>query len=336
MQRQGKSKIKQDNNTLKDWHASLGALLLKSEKAPDSLERLLAICRYVLVFLTTILKPASRFQDTPCVILGHHYLSHRELAEIYRGDPTRVYLQEICSYDTQEAPIHSSKYSSTGHTNVVKCNLDIHPVARARLRKEGTLLGSGSIHPYIEIGMHGQGTITLYRHDEEYTFTLPSLILLSPANEECRLDYDGNVQIECPSTGLVATIEFKPWKDGNVLGSVARLSAEGQQQQQQLVEMSGQWTSQINASSSIESAQGMLFDASEYTPLFVQIPPQINMQEPGPMLASRLWSALLESVLYADSSEAVGKKVVLEMTAMLPRALKDSLMYSVPPGPSSK
>ena len=41
----GKSKQKPGPAQIKDWHASLGVLALKAEKATDSLERMLAVCR---------------------------------------------------------------------------------------------------------------------------------------------------------------------------------------------------------------------------------------------------------------------------------------------------
>jgi len=40
-----KSKSKPGQTQMKDWHASLGGLALKAEKATDSLERMLAVCR---------------------------------------------------------------------------------------------------------------------------------------------------------------------------------------------------------------------------------------------------------------------------------------------------
>ena len=41
----GKSKAKPGPTQMKDWHTSLGGLALKAEKATDSLERMLAVCR---------------------------------------------------------------------------------------------------------------------------------------------------------------------------------------------------------------------------------------------------------------------------------------------------
>lgn len=78
-----------------------------------------------MVYLTHILKPGTRWADTPTVIMGHHQLTHRDLPEIYRGDPTRVYVQELCSYDPQEEPIVPKKYLEQGHTDVGKWLLQV-------------------------------------------------------------------------------------------------------------------------------------------------------------------------------------------------------------------
>ena len=175
----------------KDWNFTMGTLLLKAEKASDSLERMLAVCRRaprpsrpsnqqcsrhraaplhgycassqasfpvqalpqlppgggappppppppahppprrrraVLAFLSAALRPGARFADTACVALGQHHLSHRELGELHRGDPTRVYLQELCTHHPGDGPVRPAKYGAEGHADVAAWALRVTPV----------------------------------------------------------------------------------------------------------------------------------------------------------------------------------------------------------------
>jgi len=322
-----KSKPKADVTLSKDWHTSLSALLLKSEKAPDSLERMLAACRAVISFLVQILKPGSRHLDTPTVILGQHYLSQREMGEHHRGDPTRVYLQELCSYDPIEQPVNPKKYSAPGHTDIARWHVHFIPKARGRVRKEG-LIGSGL--PYIEVQLDGQGSLEFFRHAESYTFTLSSLILASPLSEECPIDFDGTLGVVCEATGLQADLRFRAWKEGYVKGEVTRLAGEGVQR---IARLEGRWDMQVHVHSMQSEATGLLYDAAEMPPPLT-LPAAINLAHPGPRISPRLWTAVLEALLYADQGEtAAGGKKAAEMVAALPDHLKKALMYEVPQGP---
>lgn len=62
----------------------LGRLLLAVQHAPTSLERMLAVGRLCLIFLTDLMRRSNDSQDIPLLILGHHYMSHRILSECGR------------------------------------------------------------------------------------------------------------------------------------------------------------------------------------------------------------------------------------------------------------
>ena len=315
----------------RDWYAIQGSQLLKAEKASDSVERMLAVCRSLIDFLIDLLRPGIRYSDTPSVILGQHYLSHRELGALYRGDVTRAYVQELCSFDPIESPVPCAKYKAPGHQDVATFKVHFIPRAHARLRKEG-IIGSGL--PYIEVALPGSGAITFPRHAEEYTFKLPSIVLVSPCSEECPIDLDGTLSIECPATGLRADLRFKPWKDSQVKGEVTRLAYLGDKTQPQVVKIEGRWDDQVTAYGLEIASEGVLFDAADSPLPQIQVPMTIRLGNPGPRVVPRFWSALIEAVLYTDMVEAekLGKKTA-ELVAAIPGALKKSLMYEIPEGP---
>jgi hypothetical protein len=173
----------------RDLHASMGALLLKAEKAGDSLERMLAVIRALLVFLTTVARPGARFADAPAPLLGEHYLSHRELpGQQHRGDAARAYLQELAAYDPADGLVEPAKYHAPGHADVARATLRAAPEARARARREG-LVGAGGA-PYLEVALGGGGRVDFPRHAEAYEVgPLPALVLGDPTAEVRRLGF---------------------------------------------------------------------------------------------------------------------------------------------------
>ena len=260
-------------------------------------------------------------------MLGQHYLSHRELGTFHRGDLTRVYLQELCAYAPDDGPTDPVKYSATGHVDVATWNFDFTPVAHARVRKEG-IIGTGL--PFVEVSLQGGGSMDFPRHAERYTFTLPSLILASPLNEECPLDYDGVCSIECAATGLRTVLKFKAWREGFVKGEVSRLAGEGESK---IARLEGHWQTQITAYGLNNRTEGTLYDSNDFLPV-LQLPPVINLQQPGPQTIPRLWSSVIEAVLYLDKEEAEkGGKSAAELNAALPETLKSSLLFFPPEVP---
>jgi hypothetical protein len=275
----------------------------------------------LISFLTHILKPGTRWTDTPTVILGHHHLSHRELPDLLRGDPTRVYVQELCSYDPQEEPVPCKKYAQSGHNDVAKWLVQVVPIAHARIRKEG-LVGAGQ--PYLEVQFNGETSLHLGRHDERYAITLPSLILTSPLDEECALDFDGKASVACPATGLRAQLRFKAWRGALVAGEVVRLGGDNEQR---VARIEGNWDSQVYVYSTESEASGVLFDDNDYPPP-LPVPLAVNLKNPGSRMTSKLWSAIIEALLYTDRDEALnsGKKAG-ELVLALQTHLNGALLY---------
>lgn len=100
-----------------------------------------------------------------------------------------------------------------------------------------------------------------------------------------------------------------------------------------VAKIEGTFSGQVLAEGIEVDASGILFDASDFQPP-LPYPLAINLAEPGPRATTRLWSSMLEAVLYTDiqQAEKVGKKAG-EMVAALPGFMKKSLMYEVPEGP---
>lgn len=274
-----------------------------------------------MALLTHLLRPGTRFGDTPCVILGQHYLSHRELGIMHRGDMTRVYLQELCAYDPVEAPVPvPQKYDAPGHADVAVWRVGFAPVAKVRTRKEG-LIGSGQ--PFLEVALPGGGALEFSRHAERYEFTLPNLILNNPLAGQCTADFEGACGVECPATGLRAALKFRP--GGAVKGEVRRLAGEGEVR---VARVEGSWQGQILAYGLEAAAEGVLYDIADFPPV-PPMPPAINLRNPGPQTAPRFWSAVLEAVLYADKEEAErAGRAAGELAAALPEALRGALMFA--------
>jgi hypothetical protein len=316
-----------------DWHAVLSRLLLKAEKSPDSLERMLAVTRLLLTFLTQIMKPGRKFQDTPTVVLGEHYLSHRDLSgDLHRGDHTRSYLQELCAYDPIEAPVNPKKYSEQGHTEVGTMFVSLVPKAQARIKREGIIGGQGQV--YVAVDLEGQGKLYYRRHDEEYVFNFPSLILSDALSEACPIDLEGVVDISCEATGLHTELKFKPWRDEYVKGEVRSLLGDGTQV---VARIEGQWDAEVSVYSVSGDANGVLFSTSDDPPR-IKVPPVVNLSEPGPQTMRRLWSAVIESLLYCECQNHTGSmaKKLQDYVAVFPSLLKKSLLYEIPVNPQAR
>lgn len=222
--KQGKQPIGLTVVNQQDVHALLPRLMLQAEKSPDSLERMLAVTRLYFTFLTQLMKAGSKVGDMPTVVLGEHYLSHRNIhGELHRGDNTRSYLQEICAYDPVEAPIPTAYETDTaGHVDVGMMSVNMVPSASVKSARV-----EGSVKVYVEVsfdgdeadqGASGRGasgaasgegagrvrgrknSVYFKRHDEEYVFTVPSLLLTNISKHSasrCRLDLEGNCGITC-------------------------------------------------------------------------------------------------------------------------------------------
>jgi len=338
-----------------DVHALLPRLMLQAEKSPDSLERMLAVTRLYFTFLAQLMKPGSKFGDIPTVVLGEHYLSHRNLSgELHRGDNARSYLQEICAYDAVEAPIPTGYATDTaGHVDVGMMSVNLVPKASVKSAKV-----DGSVKVYVEVSFGGAGageepspsasasasasssrknSVYYHRHDEEYVFTVPSLLLTDISKHtasRCRLDLEGSCSITCQATGLETSLRFKPFRDEYVKGEIKTLLGDGSVT---LARLEGNWDDAVSVKSTTGDASGVVFSAKDDTPA-VSVPPTINLSEPGPRVMRRLWAAILETLLYASVAdrERKGGEAHGLAAALKYSLLTKSLMYSIPDNPQGK
>lgn len=222
------------------------------------------------------------------------------------------------------------KFHTINDVCFISCLFEqVVPVAHARIRKEG-LIAAGQ--PYMEVQFAGEASLELYRHDERYTVTLPSLILKNVLDEYCTLDFDGESIITCAATGLRASLIYKGWREALVTGEVVRMAGDGTDR---IARIDGNWDGEILAYSTEADASGILFEDADYPP---QLPEtvSINLAKPGPRIHTRLWSAIIEALLYADREEAssTGKKA-LDLVLSLEKHLRMSLLFT-PPDPTEK
>jgi hypothetical protein len=54
-------------------------LLQATAQAPESLERFLSTVKLAITLLTDLLRPSTDPMDSPIMVLGHHYISSRQL-----------------------------------------------------------------------------------------------------------------------------------------------------------------------------------------------------------------------------------------------------------------
>ncbi|PRW20386.1 oxysterol-binding -related 5 isoform X2 [Chlorella sorokiniana] len=338
-----------DPTKQQDRHTTLSGLLLRAEAAPDPLERMLAVCRALLYVDTDLLRPGRSFGDTPTAILGQHYLSKRQLAEKHRGDAMHVFLQELCSHEplpvTQHAkytaaaaaaPAAGAATSQAAPAPAATLQLRFTPSAVARQQQSslrdklpgggkgskssGADKGGSAAQPlaWVECALEGEFTVTFPRHAETYTCMLPALVLAAPLAQDCPLDLAGMLTVGCEATGLAAELAFRPFRGGAVQGAVGVLSGKGHQA---VASIAGSWQGVVTAES-VEGS-GVLFDAAQYAP---PLSLTINLAQPGPRAATRLWTALLESLVFVSAAE--GKRAE-ELAAALPPHLRHSLLFEV-------
>ncbi|PSC74651.1 oxysterol-binding -related 8 isoform X6 [Micractinium conductrix] len=322
--------------------------MLRAERAPDPLERMLAVCRVVLCLATDLVRPGRGFGDTPTVVLGQHYLSRRQLGERHRGDTMQLFLQELASHEPL-GPTQHPKYTAPASSAppgtalpapvAATLSLRVRPTVAARQQPTGLLaqLGGGSKvgksgggggggadgapPAWLECSFEGHAVVTLLRHAEEYRITLPSLVLTAPLAEACPLDFSGAAVILCEGTGLAATLRFAPFKGGRVTGSVATLLGGGHKE---VASIGGSWLGTVTADS--EEGSGVLWDAAAQS-----LPPAtVNLAQPGPRAFTRLWTAILEAAVYVDATTAAkeGKRAA-ELAAALPAHMRHCLLYAV-------
>ncbi|KAK9823962.1 hypothetical protein WJX72_006680 [[Myrmecia] bisecta] len=263
-----------------DRFARQAQLLAKAEGAPDSLERLLAVCRLLLTFCTDLLRPSTLARDMPVLILGQHYLSHRAVTGPSQDEQLRVLLQEVCAYD--------SAVNFTAPPNKISSRLASLQLALCpAIHSKSSSLRNSKSGPLV-VSVSGEGHATFWLHEEEYTFRLPSLLLQDASVQPCKVDLAGTLQVECSGTGMAATLKCSA--GGRIKGAVSRLAAFAKED---MVLVSGHWTEQVLVSTPDSDAEGVLFDANEAGGPLVS---EVDLHSLGPMQHPRLWSAILDAL----------------------------------------
>eukprot|EP00873_Tetraselmis_striata_P027671 jgi/Tetstr1/447935/TSEL_035241.t1 len=245
-------------------------LLTRAEYPSDTLERMLAANRLLLCFLTDILRPSGHFKDTPHVLVGAHYLSQREIgpSKPFNGW-LRGYIQEICSFNAHVTPFHGREEEGT---KIAQMALKLYPKAVAK--HKGAVKGKG---PHMEVSLDGHANIVFPFHEEEYDATsFPKLILEDPLSLTCTPDFIGEINIRCQASGLFSKMTFKPGQ--RVEGYVENLLGQSTQRQCQFA---GRWDDTVTVSC-----------------------PAMSL---GPQQLPRLWTPIMDAVLYSDRTLATSK-----------------------------
>ncbi|KAF6254987.1 hypothetical protein COO60DRAFT_1641921 [Scenedesmus sp. NREL 46B-D3] len=232
-----------------DKYMQHGQLLLAVQQSPVPLERLLAVAKLAVSFLTDLLRPSNDTQDIPILILGHHYISHRQLAAAPAaaaaaaaaggggGPPTgpaapppagaaaaasgagggasyTAYLQEVCTFDSNEGP---KSFTGVEGVPLALLDLSLEPMAVAKSKRLGRELS-------IKVGLNpssGGSRLQLLSWGEEYSLSWPALQLLAPTSPRCPAVFKGELAISCRATGLLMSLTFA--KDCSVKGTIEQL-----------------------------------------------------------------------------------------------------------------
>ncbi|GMH37007.1 hypothetical protein BSKO_04880 [Bryopsis sp. KO-2023] len=271
----------------KDVYWSHGSLISAAESTQESLDRMLAVARVILTFLTDILKPSDDAEDAPLHFLGAHYLTHREIEAEANGATRRALVHEICSLDAEETPL---KRAFPGNLCGV-FRADIRPVACA----QGKTLSRKS---FVKVELQGKGKVSFSRHMEEYEFNFPDVVFEDPLSEACRVFLKGDVVFKCASTGLSCVLNF--FRDGGLKGSIERLAGNGWES---VCKMSGQWTGNIDAHGLEQDSKAALFEAGEKP----GVQESVDLSQLGPMRLPRLWTAIHDALVYCHPKNATNR-----------------------------
>lgn len=264
----------------RDHHAELGELLLRAETAPDELERLLSVSRIVMRLILDVMRPGASYGDTPMVILGQHSMSHRILADKYRGDELWLFLQEIVSHDSVDRPILLE--NKRRGPEIARFSMRITPVAsvQPRIRSQRSALAwpAGSSGPpelhvaltvreYVARGhilpdtamalttaihpVQGDGRVRLTQHSDAYSFTLPMLRFSEALTNSASIELTGSCSVRCGATGLMLTMKFK---EGRVVkGTIVRIQGN---EDIPIAKLVGNWDEDIIVESIAMDAAG--------------------------------------------------------------------------------
>uniref|UniRef100_A0A061QZ95 Uncharacterized protein n=2 Tax=Tetraselmis sp. GSL018 TaxID=582737 RepID=A0A061QZ95_9CHLO len=108
------------------------------------------------------------------------------------------------------------------------------------------------------------------------------------------------MSVVCKASGLTASLEFRPGRD--VCGSVDRLLGPGAGK---YCTLEGSWSDRILVSCPNLNADGVLLDVKELGP--PNVSPSVNLQSLGPQQLPRLWSGLMDAILYSEKHAGMPK-----------------------------
>ncbi|WIA19448.1 hypothetical protein OEZ85_004063 [Tetradesmus obliquus] len=242
--------------TLKDdKYMQHGQMLLAVQQSPVPLERLLAVAKLAVTFLTNLLRPSNDTQDIPILILGHHYVSHRLLGEgtaatipgtaAAAAAPTTAaagpstgsgsalaagaaaagsgagggtsYAAHLQEICTFDSNEGPKSFTGVEGVSLALLDLSLAPLAVAKSKRLGRELS-------IKVNLtppSGGSLLQLLTWREEYSLAWPALQLLAPTSPRCPVVFKGELAISCRATGLLLSLHFA--KDCSVKGTIEQL-----------------------------------------------------------------------------------------------------------------
>lgn len=180
---------------LQDVYMRTGRLLHLTASADESVERMLLALRLLLNTCCDVLRPDEGLERVPLASIGTHVLSRRVLMDRPDGESLVAHFQELAFFDPGVQPYRSHVLGQ----ELASLRLDLEPVASAR----SGLLSRAVV---VAVDLRAQCALSLPVHEEEYIFTLPTLVLEEPLQgEEGRVGFEGQAQIRCRANGLLAS-----------------------------------------------------------------------------------------------------------------------------------
>lgn len=102
-------------------HARWAQLLQAAEAAPDSHERILAVCRLMVCFCTDVMRPSTHFADKFTHILENHEVHRCQLGkstpELRQTDNKKCALQQDLNLSSKPVPMYGLSVDAKGAGN---------------------------------------------------------------------------------------------------------------------------------------------------------------------------------------------------------------------------
>eukprot|EP00879_Flechtneria_rotunda_P023840 GHRR01025247.1.p1 GENE.GHRR01025247.1~~GHRR01025247.1.p1 ORF type:complete len:472 (+),score=151.94 GHRR01025247.1:705-2120(+) len=216
-----------------------GQLLLAVYQASVPLERLLAVARLCITFLTDILRRSDDAQEIPIMILGHHYISHRQLTgaaapptasthtttaavagattttsssaaaaaaaaasgAASSGIDSTIYRAFLQEVCSFDAQEGPKSFVGVEGSPLALLNLQVNPVAVAKSKRLGRELS-------IKVELAGSSSLGLSEWEEDYVISWPALRFTTPVSPNCQVTIKGELGISCRATGLLLSLAF--------------------------------------------------------------------------------------------------------------------------------